>query len=89
MGEAAHDHLRNLVAVGNGSVIVVPIKKNREGQTLTDVFIADVNDNEIHLNSQMIMDGMAYHNEQESGRCPQPYVLVMAEEIAKEESLGV
>ncbi|MEO0706817.1 MAG: thermonuclease family protein [Cyanobacteria bacterium J06649_5] len=89
MADTARDHLRNLVAVGNGAVIVVPIKKNREGQTLADVFVADANDNEIHLNSQMIMDGMAYHYEQESDSCPQPDVLAMAEEIAKEQSVGV
>ncbi|MFG6107180.1 thermonuclease family protein [Leptothoe sp. EHU-05/26/07-4] len=44
---------------------------------------------EIHLNSQMVMDGMAYHYEKYSSRCPQPDVLVRAEEIAKKQSAGV
>ena len=44
---------------------------------------------EIHLNSQMVMDGMAYHYEKYSGSCPQPEVLEKAEKIAKEQSVGV
>ncbi len=37
----------------------------------------------------MVMDGMAYHYAQYSSRCPQPDVLVRAEEIAKEQLMGV
>lgn len=84
MAMEARDHLRELIAVGNGAVIVVPIKKNRSGQMLADVFITKSADEEIHLNSQMILDGMASVDDQKAGQCPQADVLVRAEEMAKE-----
>ncbi len=43
---------------------------------------------EIHLNSQMILDGMASVDVQEAKQCPQPAVLELAEDIAKAESVG-
>ncbi|MBT9312544.1 thermonuclease family protein [Leptothoe kymatousa] len=83
--QVARDHLRELVDIGNGAVIVVPIKKNRSGQTLADVFITKSGEEEIHLNSQMILDGLASVDAQEVGQCPQPEVLARAEDIAKEQ----
>ena len=96
----ARDHLRDLVSVGNGTVIVVPIKKNNNGQSLADVFVARSKDGdadsaadeeeeeeEIHLNSQMILDGMASVDAQEAGQCPQSDVLERAEEMAGGESV--
>ncbi|MEM9487332.1 MAG: thermonuclease family protein [Cyanobacteria bacterium P01_F01_bin.116] len=90
MGIAARDHLRALVDKGeSGQIIVVPIKKDRYGRTVADLFIDLGDDEEIHLNSQMVMDGMAYHDERYSNSCPQPFVLVRAEEIAKSNEIGV
>ncbi|MDV3351408.1 thermonuclease family protein [Leptothoe sp. LEGE 181152] len=90
MGVASRDHLRALVDQGEGGqIIVVPIEKDRYGRTVADLFIELGDDEEIHLNSQMVMDGMAYHYERYSSSCPQPQVLVMAEDIAKEQSAGV
>lgn len=89
MGVAARDHLRALVDKGEGGqIIVVPIEKDRYGRTVADLFIDLGDDEEIHLNSQMVMDGMAYHYERYSGSC-QPGVLAKAEAIAKKQSAGV
>ena len=90
MGVAARDHLRGLVDKSEGGqIIVVPVEKDRYGRTVADLFVELGNDEEIHLNSQMVMDGMAYHYEKYSSSCPQPNVLVMAEGIADEESAGL
>ncbi|WP_458789412.1 thermonuclease family protein [Adonisia turfae] len=90
MGVTSRDHLRALVDQGEGGqIIVVPIEKDRYGRTVADLFIDIGEEKEIHLNSQMVMDGMAYHYERYSGRCPQPEVLAMAEERAKRLSVGV
>ena len=89
MGLESRDHLRALVAKGEGGkIIVVPVEQDRYGRTVADLFVVD-GEEEIHLNSQMVMDGYAYHYERYSGSCPQPQVLVMAEEIAREQSAGV
>lgn len=90
MGVTSRDHLRALVDQGEaGQIIVVPIEKDRYGRTVADLFVDIGEEKEIHLNSQMLMDGMAYHYERYSSSCPQPEVLVMAENIAKEQSAGV
>ena len=88
-GIEARDHLRSLVAQGDGGIGVVPIEKDKYERTVADLFVIHSDGSEIHLNSQMVADGMAYHYEKYSGNCPQSDVLVRAEEIAKEQSAGV
>ncbi|MEM1239749.1 MAG: thermonuclease family protein [Cyanobacteria bacterium P01_H01_bin.26] len=81
--------MRSLVAQGDGSIGVVPIEKDRYGRTVADLFVIRPDGSEIHLNSQMVMDGMAYHYGAYSDSCLQPDVLLRAEEIAKEQPTGV
>lgn len=88
-GIESRDYLRSLVAQGDGSIGVVPIEKDRYGRTVADLFIVKSDSSEIHLNSQMVADGHAYHYEKYSGSCPQPDVLARAEEIAKESGAGL
>ncbi|EKU96970.1 micrococcal nuclease-like nuclease [Leptolyngbya sp. PCC 7375] len=88
-GIEARDHLRSLVAQGDDFIRVVPIEKDQYKRAVADLFIVKSDGSEVHLNSQMVMDGHAYHYERYSGNCPQPEVLVMAENIAKEQSAGV
>ncbi|MEO1353200.1 MAG: thermonuclease family protein, partial [Cyanobacteria bacterium J06635_15] len=66
----------------------VPIDQDRYGRTVADLFIKS-DRSEIHLNSQMILDGMAYHYAQYSSNCPQPNVLAKAEEMAKSNRAGL
>lgn len=88
-GKASRDHLRGLIAQGDGSIGVVPIEKDRYGRTVADLFVMRSNGSEIHLNSQMLLDGHAYHYAQYSGNCPQPELLVQAEEIGKSNNAGL
>ena len=88
-GIESRDHLRSLVAQGDGAIGVVAVEKDQYKRTVADLFVIRPDGSEIHLNSQLVMDGMAYHYEKYSGSCPQPDVLVRAEEIAKEQSVGV
>ena len=90
MGIEARDHLRSLIAQGDGSLIVVPVKRDRYDRTVADVFVVlPGREEEIHLNTQMILDGYAYHYEQYSGDCPDDYLLARVEERAKAAGLGV
>lgn len=88
-GIEARDHLRSLVAQGDGSIGVVPIEKDKHKRTVADLFVIRSDGSEIHLNSQMVANGMAYHYAQYSESCPQPNVLVRAEELAKNQLVGV
>ena len=90
MGIEARDHLRSLIAQGDGSLIVVPVKRDRYERTVADVFVVvPSSEEEIHLNTQMVLDGYAYHYAQYSGDCPDDYLLTKVEERAKQQKLGV
>jgi endonuclease YncB( thermonuclease family) len=90
MGVASRDHLRGLVDQGEGGqIIVVPVEQDRYGRTVADLFVPVGEEEEIHLNSQMVADGMAYHYERYSGSCPHPHILARAEDRAKEQSAGL
>ena len=90
MGIEARDHLRSLIAQGDGSLIVVPVKRDRYKRTVADVYVPLAGtEEEIYLNGQMILDGMAYHYEQYSSDCPDDYLLVRVEERAKAAGKGV
>ena len=88
-GIESRDHLRSLVAQGDGYIGVAPVEKDRYGRTVADLFVMLEDDVEIHLNSQMVMDGHAYHYAQYSDSCPQPEILTRAEEIARKQSMGL
>lgn len=88
-GIESRDHLRSLIAQGDGSVIVVPIEEDRYGRTVAELFIPVGGEEEIHLNSQMVMDGHAYHYAQYSSSCPNKNNIVRAEAMAKEGDLGL
>lgn len=88
LGVQARDYLRSLVERGNGSVVVVPVEKDRYGRTVAELFVME-SGGEIHLNSEMVAAGMAFHYAQYSGNCPNQRSIVMAEDMAKEKRLGV
>ena len=88
-GIEARDHLRALIAQGDGSVIVVPVETDRYGRTVAELFVPVGGEKEIHLNSQMVMDGHAYHYAQYSSSCPNKDAIVRAEGMAKAQSLGL
>ncbi len=53
LGIEARDHLRSLVELGNGELLLVPIEKDRYGRTVAEVYVQDRKDSAINLNMQM------------------------------------
>ena len=88
-GIESRDHLRSLIARGDGTVIVVPVETDRYGRTVAELFIPVGGEEEIHLNSQMVLDGHAYHYARYSSTCPNKDAIVRAEERAKSQSTGL
>ena len=88
-GIESRDHLRSLIAQGDGSLIVMPVETDRYGRTVAELFVPIGGEEEIHLNSQMVMDGHAYHYARYSSSCPNKNNIVRAEAMAKEQSIGL
>lgn len=95
LGTQARDYLRSLLNKGDGSVVVVPVEKDKYGRTIAELFVTPLPgtgyqlEEEIHLNSQMVMAGLAYHYTRYSGNCPNRDAIVAAENIAKQKRTGV
>jgi micrococcal nuclease len=57
MGIESRDHLRSLVALGDGSIVVVPVERDRYGRTVAELFVKlrklSQPEEEISLNGQM------------------------------------
>lgn len=61
LGVSSRDHLRQLMAKGNGDIVLLPINTDRYGRTVAEAFISAGNgEEEINLNGQIVADGMAY-----------------------------
>ena len=90
LGIESRDHLQSLLDQGDGTVIVLPIEKDQYDRTVAELFVPVVDrEEEIHINSQMTYDGYAYHYEQYSDSCPNQGAIILGEERAKSENLGV
>ena len=70
MGIEARDHLRSLVDIGNGELLLLPVEQDRYGRTVAEVYVKDSRSTAINLNVQMVRDGYAWHYEKYSGNCP-------------------
>ena len=84
----AREHLRELVELGNGELLLVPIEKDGSQRTVAEVYVQDSESTAIHLNMQMIRDGYAWsyyaHN-----NCSNQEGFILAEELARREGLGI
>ena len=91
LGVQSRDYLRSLIAKGDGTIYVLEVEEDRYGRTVAELFmpLKDSLDQEIHLNTEMIMAGMAWHYKQYSGNCPNQYGFEIAESIARDEKVGV
>jgi endonuclease YncB( thermonuclease family) len=95
LGIAARDHLRSLLNQGDGSVIVVPVEKDRYGRTVAELFIqrrsgqGNQPRQEIAINAQMVADGYAYRYGSYSDRCPNGRLLASLEADAQAARRGV
>ncbi|MEM6424236.1 MAG: thermonuclease family protein [Cyanobacteria bacterium P01_D01_bin.128] len=91
-GIESRDHLRSLIDQGieDGRLIVLPVEQDQYGRTVAEIFVPlATGEAEIHLTSQMVMDGYAYHYERYSSGCPNGHLLAGAEEQARSRSAGV
>ena len=89
LGIEARDYLRSLVKLGDGELLLLPIEKDRYGRTVAEVYVQDSDEFAINLNMQMVRDGYAWLYAQYKDNCPTKNELVLAEELASEEGLGV
>jgi endonuclease YncB( thermonuclease family) len=89
LGIEARDHLRSLIELGNGELLLVPVEKDRYGRTVAEVYVQDSKNSAVNLNMQMIRDGYAWLYAQYVDNCPSKKQLEIAESLAQEESLGV
>ena len=89
MGMESRDHLRSLVNISNGEILLVPIEKDRYDRTVAELYVKDSRSTAINLNVQMVRDGYAWHYERYSGNCPIRDEFAIAQEMAQSEGLGI
>jgi endonuclease YncB( thermonuclease family) len=81
----------SLIARGDGRVNLVRVEEDRYGRTVAELFVPIKPDfqQELHLNTEMVSAGYAWHYQQYSGKCPSKEELGWAEKIAQEDKLGI
>lgn len=90
LGEAAREHLGSLFSRSDGPVTLADMSVNEDGRTIADAFLPIAgSEEEIHLNSQMVMDGMAQVHPAEVSACQNAGPMRIAEQLAKEEKRGL
>jgi len=87
LGIESRDKLRELLPDG-AMVSVVEIERDRYGRMVAEVW-NDAAPGEQFINGAMVLAGMAHHYRQYSSNCPGFESLVLAEELARSQSLGV
>ncbi len=80
--------MRSLVELGNGELLLVPIEKDGSQRTVAEVYVQDSQKTAINLNMQMLRDGYAFWYYAHAN-CPNQEGLILAEELARKESLGI
>ena len=89
LGTQSRDHLRSLIAKGNGRITLVKTGIEKHGRTIADAFISTDTGEEVHLNSQMLSDGMAYVYPEFISGCPNAEIMQKAERLAKDSAIGI
>ncbi|MGB7314543.1 MAG: thermonuclease family protein [Nodosilinea sp.] len=89
LGHESLDYLNQLLSdSAEGDVGVVPVARDPQDRLLAEVFVPTGGTEEIHINSQMLLDGMAYPDAAVND-CPNGRVIAGAEDQAKEAGVGV
>jgi endonuclease YncB( thermonuclease family) len=88
LGPEARDHLRGLLA-GHDEVLLMAVERDRYGRLVAEIWTGADGVNDVNVNSQMVLDGYAFHYAQYSGNCPNRLAIMSAELIAQDEGLGV
>ena len=90
LGLESRDHLRKLIGQGGGRIILIETDTDQYGRIVAEVFVpTDKGDEEIQLNAQMVVDGMAYVYPQYVGSCPNGFSIQAAEASAEQRAIGV
>lgn len=91
LGIESRDYLRSLIDKSNGTVHLIRVEMDRYGRTVADLFVPlESNpEQEIHLNSAMVEAGYAWHYERYSDNCINRDGLAIAENIARNDRVGV
>lgn len=89
MGIESRDYLRSLIDQGHGAILVAAVEKDRYGRTVAELYVPTDDGGEIHLNSQMVADGMAFVYDRYVTGCPNGSVIARAGEMAQSQQLGV
>ena len=89
LGIESRDHLRSLVEISDGEILLIPIEQDRYERTVAELYVKDSDDTAINLNVQMVRDGYAWHYERYSGNCPIRSEFAIAQEMAQDEGLGI
>ena len=89
MGVESRDHLRSLVDIGKGQILLLPIEQDRYKRTVAELYVKDSRSTVINLNVQMVRDGYAWHYEQYSGNCSMRDEFAIAQKMAQDEGLGI
>jgi endonuclease YncB( thermonuclease family) len=91
LGIESRDYLRSLIDNSNGTVHLIEVEIDRYGRTVAELFVPALSnpEQEIHLNSAMIEAGLAWHYERYSDNCIDRDGLAIAEEIARDNQVGV
>ena len=71
----------------NKQVAFSEIERDRYGRTVAEVFVLGAS--EVFVNGDMVQNGMAYHYDRYSGKCPNRDVIMDAEKIAQSKNSGV
>ncbi|MGB3293790.1 MAG: thermonuclease family protein [Phormidesmis sp.] len=90
LGIESRDHLRRLIAQGEGRITLVEIDTDRYGYRVAEAFVQTGDgEEEIYLNGQMVADGMAYVFPQFIGSCSNGTSITAAERAAESSSVGL
>uniref|UniRef100_A0A0C1RKT7 TNase-like domain-containing protein n=1 Tax=Tolypothrix bouteillei VB521301 TaxID=1479485 RepID=A0A0C1RKT7_9CYAN len=88
-GQEAKSYLKKLVEKTDNIVMVSPVTTDRYNRTVAEVFISLNNDSEQFIQEEMVKAGMARAYPQYISSCPNKNVILQAEEIAKQNRIGV
>ncbi|MBD1877012.1 thermonuclease family protein [Nodosilinea sp. FACHB-131] len=87
--ESSRTKLEQLLGQSSdGTVGVVPVGRDPAGYLLAEVFVPTDKGEEIHVNSQLVLDGLAYVD-QAVNDCPNSVVITGAEDQAKDAAVGL
>ena len=91
LGLESRDHLKALIDQGDGGIVLVKAGSARNGHTVAEAFVLTGREDEpeIHLNSEMLMIGMAYLEPAFVDTCSNDHLFAVAEGVAKEQTVGV